>query len=152
MPAFAELTAEEAQFVYLSTVLQLPLRTAANMAGLPLSMISRPHLIQAREVLRREMRGGLPTKDDIVFGMLDAVDRARIIAEPMTEIVGLEKVAKLLGFDAPQKIDVNIPASIDALKTHIVQFDDAQLAQLVGAKDIIDGDFYRVEQDNGPAQ
>lgn len=149
MPAFAELSVEEAQFVYLSTVLELPLRAAAKMAGLPMTMVSKPHLQQAREMLKREMRGSLPSKEDIIFGMLDAVGRAKIIAEPATEIMGLEKVAKLMGYDAAQKIDINITASISALKQHIVQFDDAQLAELVGARDVIDGDFYRVEGPRG---
>lgn len=149
LPAFTELSAEEAQFVYLSTVLQLPLRKAAEMAGLPPNMVSKPHLQQAREMLKREMRGSLPTKEDVAHGMLEAIDRARVLSEPATEIIGWEKVAKLLGYDAPQKIDINITASLQALRQHIGQFDDAQLAEIVGANGVIDGDFYRVESSGG---
>jgi len=146
------LTAEEAQFVYNCEVLGLPVRKAASMAGMPPTMVAKPHLQQARELLKRELRGAVNiTKDDVVFGMREAIDRARILAEPATEIMGWEKIAKLLGYDSPQKVDINITASIDVLKSHIRGMDDEQLAEIAGAKDVIDGDFYRVEKDDGEA-
>lgn len=147
IPSMNGLSAEEAQFVYNCEVLGLPVKAAARQAGLPPTMISRPHLQQARTLLRREVQGNLAiTKEDVVFGIQDAIGRARILAEPMTEIVGWEKIAKLLGYNEPQKIDVNITSSIDALKGHVRGMSDTDLARMVGAGDIIDADFYEVKQ------
>lgn len=143
-PPINNLTAEESQFVYYAEVLNLPVRKAASMAGMPVTMVSKPHLQQARELLKREMRGALPTKEDLVHRILEAMDRAKIIAEPATEIMGAEKIAKLLGYDAPQKIDVNITASLDVLKAHVHTMDDAALAGLLGAGNVIDAEFYEV--------
>lgn len=144
------LTAEEAQFVYNCEVLGLPVRKAASLAGLPPTMVSKPHLQQARDLLKREIRGAVNiTKEDVIFGMREAIDRARIIAEPATEIVGWKEIAKLLGYDSPQKIDVNITATIDVMKAHVRTMDDAALAELLGARGVIDGDFYRLEHDGG---
>ena len=146
IPSMNGLTAEEAQFVYNCEVLGLPVKAAAVQAGMPPTMISRPHIQQARELLKREIRGNLAiTKEDVVFGITEAIHRARILAEPMTEIVGWEKVAKLLGYNEPQKIDVNITSSIDALKGHVRGMSDADLARVVGASDVIDADFYEVK-------
>ena len=69
IPSLSALTAEEAQFVYGAEVLGLPVKAAARMAGLPLGMVSKPHLQQARELLKREVRGAMNiTKEDVVFG------------------------------------------------------------------------------------
>lgn len=149
IPSLSGLSAEESQFVYNCEVLGLPARKAASMAGLPPTMISKPHLQQARELLKREVRGAVNiTKEDVVHGMREAVDRARLLAEPMTEIVGWEKISKLLGYDSPQKVDINITATIDVLKTHVQTMDDAALAELIGSRDVIDGAFYRLSKDN----
>lgn len=144
IPAVSELTAEEAQFVYLVEVLGMPVKVAAAQAGVPVTMASKPHLQQARELLKREVQGRLPTKDDIVHRMLDAVERAKILAEPATEIIGLKEAAKLMGYDSPQKLDINITASLEVLKQHVGTMDDSKLAELVGAGQVIDAAFYRV--------
>src|SRR5690606_38125020 len=79
IPSMNGLTAEEAQFVYNCEVLGLPVRKAASMAGMPPTMVAKPHLQQARELLKRELRGAVNiTKDDVVFGMREAIARARI--------------------------------------------------------------------------
>jgi hypothetical protein len=146
-PAVAHLTQEEAEFVYNVEVIGLPARKAAEMAGMSPAKIAAPHLVQARETLKKEMRGHLRiTKEDVVDGYLGAIDRARLLAEPITEIAGWKEVAKILGHDAPAKVDVNITASIEVLRGHVRNMDDAALAKLLGAGDIIDGDFYEVAQ------
>lgn len=139
------LTGPEAEYVYNMEVLGLPNAKAAKMAGLDLGQTYKPHLHQARELLKRELRGHMQiTKEDVVFGMREAIGRAQIISEPMTEIIGWEKIGKLLGYDAPTKVDVNLTASIEVLQAHVRGMDDATLVKLMGAGGVIDGDFYEV--------
>ena len=139
---------DEINFVYNAEVLGLPARKAANMAGMPISRIVAPHIIQARELVKRELNGHMAiTKEDIVRRMDEAVHRAQLLSEPMTEIIGLEKIAKLLGYDAPKKIDINVSATLDVLRENVKSMDDAALARLVGAGDIIDGEFYEHGQE-----
>lgn len=141
------LTQGEMEFVYNIEVLGLPPKKAASLAGVPYGLVCKPHIVQARELVKRELRGAMAiTKEDVVFGMRDAIDRARILAEPMTEIVGWEKIAKLLGYDTPQKVDINITASLDVLKNQVKSLPDAELAKLVGAGGIIDAEFYEVQK------
>lgn len=143
--ALAGLTQEEAEFAYNCEVLGLPVRKAAQLAGLAPGSLCKPHVQQARELLKREVRGQMAiTKEDVLFGVRDAIDRARILADPETEIKGWAQISKMLGYDAPQKVDVNVTASIEVLKQHVKSLPEAQLAKLIGAEDIIDADFYDV--------
>lgn len=146
------LTQPEVEYVYNVEVLGMPNRVAAQQAGMPLAMTTRPHILQARDLAKKELRGHLSiTKEDVVFGIREAIGRAQILAEPMTEIVGWEKIAKLLGYDAPQKVDVNIIASVEVLKGQVRNLSDAELVRLVADRTAIDGDFYRVEDDKKDA-
>lgn len=139
------LTQPEAEFVWNVEVLGLPVRKAASLAGLPPGSMAAPHLQQARELLKREVRGSMAiTKEDVLFGIREAIDRARILADPETEIKGWTQVSKMMGFDAPAKVDVNITSSIEVLKGHVRGMSDADLAKALGADHIIDADFYEV--------
>lgn len=138
------LTQAEMEFVWNLEGLGLPPRKAASLAGVPYGALAYPHIVQARETLKRALRASMGiTKDDVVFGIRDAIGRAQLLGEPGTEILGWEKIAKLLGYESPKQIDVNITASVEVLKTHVRRMDDNELARLVGSHDIIDADFYR---------
>lgn len=142
------LTDDEANYIYNVEVLGLPPRKAAQLAGMPVAKLTKPHIMQAREHVKRELRGAMAiTKDDVVFGMRDAIDRARILGEPATEIAGWKEIARILGYDAAQRVDVNLHASIDVLRHQVRQLSDEELMRAVGADSVIDADFYVVRND-----
>ena len=137
------LTSDEANFVYNTEVLNLPARTAARMAGMSIAKIAAPHIIQAREVAKKALQGHMAiTKEDIVHGYKEAIDMAKILAEPMTMLVGWEKVAKILGHDQPQRVDINIHASVEVQKNVIRALSDDELVRQLGADNVIDAEFY----------
>jgi len=137
------LTSEEANFVYNVEVLNLPARTAAKMAGMPPTKVVAPHIVQARELARRALQGHLAiTKEDVVHGYKDAVDMARVLAEPLTMLVGWEKIAKILGYDQPQRVDININASVEVQKNVVKSMSDEELVRQLGAGNVIDAEFY----------
>lgn len=146
--ALTHLTGEEANFVYNVEVLGLPARKAATMAGMPPSRISAPHLVQAREALKRELRDAVAiTKEDVVNGYQDAIRMAQHLADPLTMIVGWEKTAKILGYDQPQKIDININASVEVQQALVKEMSDADLVKMLGAGNVIDAEFYEIVQE-----
>lgn len=117
------------------------------MAGLPLSRINDGIIIQARERTRNELRGSVAiTKEDVVFGMREAIHRAQLIAEPSTEIRGWEAIAKLLGFDSAQKIDINVRESVTVIQRQVRELPDTRLVELLGAGNVLDADFYEVKR------
>lgn len=139
------LTPEESQFVYNLEVLGLPLARAARDAGVGINLAYQPHIIQARDLLKRTLRETTKiTKDDVVFGMHDAIGRAKILGEPATEIRGWEAIAKILGYDAPQKIDINVRESINVIRDNLRELPDEELLRLADDKRVIDADFYVV--------
>lgn len=141
------LTQDEAQFVYNVEVLGMPLVAAANAASLPLHKMSARHVLQARELTRRELRGATQiTKEDCVFGIQEAIGRAKILAEPATEIKGWEAIAKLLGYDAPQQIDINVRETVTVIQDRVKTLSTEDLVRMAGAEDIIDGDFKLLER------
>jgi hypothetical protein len=143
--SLSTLTDVEANFVYNAEVLMLPARKAAEMAGLPFSQIYADHIKQARELVKSEVNQAINlTKADVAQGIYDAIGRAKIIGEPMTEIVGWRDLAKLLGHDTPAKVDINITASIDVVRSQLRQLPDHELSELAGANGIIDAEFYMV--------
>ena len=142
-----QLTSEEENYVYNVEVLGLPAKKSAMLAGMPVGSLNSPHIIQAREAVKRELRGALQiTKEDVVHGYREAIDRARILSEPMTEIVGWEKISKILGYDTPQKVDVNITASLENMKDYVRTLSDSDLTKMLGAGGVIDADFYVVDK------
>lgn len=141
------LTAEETEYVYYVEVVGLPPRKAANCARFEYRRINEPHIMQARAQVRRHVRGDLNvTKEDVTFGIKEAIERARILGEPMTEIAGWDRLIKLHGLDAPQRIDINVRASVEAYKEHVRRLSDDELMADVGAGNVIDADFYEVDR------
>lgn len=139
------LTEDEVNFVYNVEILGLPVRKAAAMAGMPLGKSVAPHIVQSREIAKRALRGALQiTREDVVHGYMEAVEMAKLLADPLTMIVGWEKTAKLLGLEAPQRVDINLTASIEVAQSRIKTMSDSELAQSLGANNIIDADFYEV--------
>lgn len=135
----------EAEFVYNVEVLDLPVKKAAQLAELPYSRVHQPHIVQARELVRRELRGNLNvTKEDATFGYKEAIHRAKILGEPMTEIAGWDRLVKLHGLEAPQRVDINITASIAVATQQVKSMSDADLVKSLGAAGVIDAEFYEV--------
>lgn len=139
------LTEDEVNFVYNTEILGLPVRKAASMAGMPVGRSVAPHIVQSREIAKRALRGVLQiTREDVVHGYMEAVDMAKQLADPLTMIVGWEKTAKLLGLEQPQRVDININASVEVAQTRVKTMSDAELVDALGASKVIDADFYEV--------
>lgn len=139
------LTPEEANFVYNVEVLGLPARKAAQLAGMPFTRAIKGHIIQARELVKRELRANMViTREDVVAGYQDAVGLAKLMGDPTAMIMGWEKTAKILGLDAPQRIDINLQASIEVQQQTIKSLSTPELLKRLGAGDIIDAEFYDV--------
>jgi|GEM_PF-3084348 len=139
------LTAAEEEFVHNVEVLGLPMRRAAELAGFPLQRVREPHIIQAREVRRQEsLRRLTITKEDSARGILDAIDRARIIAEPATEIAGWKEINNMYGHNQAVKIDVQLNATVEVLQKQIKGISTSDLVKSLEAGNVIDGDFYQI--------
>lgn len=145
IPALSQLADDEANFIYNAEILQLPVRKAAELAGMPASKIYDEHIKSLRELVRAELNSQVNiSREDVVRGMSEAVNRARLLGEPMTEIIGWEKIAKLLGYDAPQKIEITSHSTMEVIQNNLRGLSDAELTKFLGAGNVIDADFYEI--------
>lgn len=145
IPALSQLSDDEANFVYNVEILQLPTRKAAELAGMPAYKIYDDHIKSLRELVRAELNSQVNiSREDVVRGMSEAVNRARLLGEPMTEIIGWEKIAKLLGYDAPQKIEITSHSTMEVIQNNLRGLSDAELTKFLGAGNVIDVDFYEI--------
>lgn len=86
------------------------------------------------------------SKEDSTRGILDAIDRARILGEPITEIAGWKEINVMYGHNAPAKIDIHTHATIEVLQKQIRQVPTSELVKQLGAGNVVDGEFYEVEK------
>ena len=137
------LTAEEANFVYNAEIIGMPVKKAAEMAGLPLSRVVHPHIIQAREEAKRELRRSTAiTREDVVNGLRDAIWRAQLVSDPVAEIKGWEAISKLLGLEAAKEVNINLKESVRVVQAQLHGMSTDELVDMLNAGDIIDGEFY----------
>lgn len=78
----------------------------------------------ARLCLRRE---------DVLAGLLEAVDQARVQSNPAAMVSGLREIGKMLGFYAPEvkKVDLNVAGQVELKRMN--QMSDAELLAIIEA-------------------
>lgn len=144
-----ELTPKEAQFLHNLEVLQLPVGRAAAIAGISnqSETLRKPAVMAARDEIRAAVARRVNiTKEDVINGIKDAIEQAKLIDEPMTQIAGWREIAKMLGYDAPKQVNVTISGTVKEVRRQISALTDSELVESLGAGDVIDGDFYEPRQ------
>jgi hypothetical protein len=102
-----------------------------------MSTVTHALLEEARMNLQRASN---IRKKDVILGVLDAIDRARMAGEPNTEINGWKEVSKLMGFYAPEvkRIDLNVTQG--KLKSKFEQMSDQELLEMA-SRTVIEGEY-----------
>lgn len=128
----------------------LPLAAAAFQAGFE---FKNPHRGAKRIMEKPEVRAKLQqlrdeaahrskiSQDDVIEGFKEAINDAKLAADPQSQIAGWREIAKMLGFYAPEVKKVEVShAAMDA-RREISQLSEDDLLALVDTPDVIDGEF-----------
>jgi hypothetical protein len=89
-------------------------------------------------------------RDNVVNGMLEAIEMAKTLAEPMTMIAGWREIGRVCGFYEAVKVKVEVGASGASLSARLNQLSDDELLRLVSGGqinergEIVDGSFERI--------
>lgn len=125
---------------------------AAKAAGYAKPEIDGERLIRSKEVqayLAAEAAAYVDasgvSRKQVVEGMLEAIDMAKTMADPQTMIVGYRELARMLGYNAPEKkqIEVNVRGRVEVQQ--LEQLSDDELLKLM-APAAIEGEAVRLEE------
>lgn len=146
------LTEAQTKFLYFLDVVGTTVARARDLAGLTVheaaSMLDDPDVEHARKVQRdlSRHRTGF-TREDVTEGIHDAVQQARLLADPLAQIRGWVEIARINGLDVPRKVEIEI-THVDANSPveHLKRLSTVELAKLVDESHVIDVDFYETDR------
>ena len=88
------------------------------------------------------------TRKRVVDGLMEAVDMARVKADPLSMVAGWREVAKICGYYEPVKHQVEVSVNGQVLLNQITSMSDADLLKLADEASVIDGEFTAIGHDS----
>lgn len=99
--------------------------------------LSNPAVKQALAARQRVFQQELGVaKQDVVNGLLSAIQMGREQQNPAAMIAGLAQIAKLCGFYEPEKVSVTLNADGERLKAKFTGMSDDELLAILVAGDV----------------
>ena len=88
------------------------------------------------------------TRQRVMDGLLEAVEMAKLMAEPATMVSGWREIGKMCGFYEPTKTKVEVSVQGQVLIQRLNSMSDEELLQLAeGDPSVLDGEFSVVTDD-----
>lgn len=148
----SQLTQQEQDLVTHIEVYGMTVDRAGEVLGItaPREVIRRPHVRAAMDNAKQALRVSTRiTKEDVVNGMVEAIEQAKLLGDPMAQIRGWSEIGKLHDYYSPKRVSVQLTGAITEVRKEIASMpDDELMASLIDeAEDVIDADFYRVTHD-----
>jgi hypothetical protein len=119
--------------------------TAAGYAGsgntTEKALLARPAVRAAYEAEQKKYQQQCKYKrDDVLNGLSEAIEQAKIQADPMGQIAGWREIAKICGFYAPETKKIELGGSAQRLLAKFESLSDDELLQIAEG-DVIEGEF-----------
>lgn len=112
--------------------------TAALRAGYEPSanygskLAAMPHIRKAYSILVAEFQKDAQlNREDVIKGLKDSIEMAKLMSEPATMIAGWREIGKLCGFYEPRKIDVNVNVNGSVILENMNKMTDAELLKII---------------------
>lgn len=84
---------------------------------------------------------------DVLNIFMEAIDMARTLADPAQMINGADKVAKMMGYYAPETLKLEVEQNSKALSNKFRALSDAELYEIAaGRAKVVDGEVLNNEQ------
>lgn len=91
------------------------------------------------------------TRQRVMDGLLEAVEMAKLMAEPATMVSGWREIGKMCGYFEPKKVDINVNVAGNVIHQRLNQLSDAELLKIIqeqGAEPLLDTPEYPLEGDD----
>lgn len=89
------------------------------------------------------------TKQKVINGMLEAVEQAKMLADPNAQVNGWREIAKMCGYYEPQRLQVEVSVSAKRMLSQYEALSDEELLKLAD-QTVIDSDDFEVIDDDKP--
>ena len=134
------------------TVMGMTHKEASEYSGLAPGTISqllaKPEIKEyVARIQRQEEKKFKITREQVLEGFMEAIRDAKLLSEPATQIRGWEQIAKMEGFYAPERREVDLPEDTKEMIRSLQDLDTATLAKIAGQDNLIDlneDDFRRI--------
>lgn len=120
----------------------------ANTSGSRHSLMGNAKIQHAIAVEREKFaKASMMTKKKVIEGFTEAIDMARIKADPMVMVAGWREIAKMCGFYEPTRHKLEVSVNGQVVIQKLQQLDDHELLQLAeGNVDALEGEFSVVNE------
>lgn len=96
--------------------------------------LARPQVAHALAMRRAEVARDLKmSREKVLEGIMEAIEMAKIKAEPMTMISGWREIGRMCGFYEPTKTKVELSLNTDSILTQMSSMSDDELLKLTEA-------------------
>lgn len=87
------------------------------------------------------------SKKKVMDGMLEAIEQAKLMADPSAQISGWREIARMCGYYEPQRLKVEVSVSAKRMLSQYEALSDDELLKLAD-QTIIDSDDFEVMEES----
>ena len=129
-------------------------KKAANAVGFSLAKMystERKERVQKALDIRRQQNKAAArvTREQVVQGMLRAIEDAKLMSDPGNQIAGWREIGKMLGYYEPERKVVELADNREEALRQLSQVEVDELLTMAG-DDVIDVEFSLVSEDGRP--
>ena len=100
--------------------------------GLGYRMARQPNILKLKTELSAQYEADAQMdRKQVMEGLKEAIDMARLMSEPMAMIAGWREVGKMCGYYAPVETKIKVDITGNVTMTRLTQMTDAELLELI---------------------
>jgi len=115
-------------------------------------MTKMPNILKQYNLVKEEFRKAAQmTREEVMLGLKDAIDMAKLMSEPATMIAGYREIGKLCGYYEPKKVDINVNVNGSVAIERMNKMTDAELLKIIEEVSLtgVDQALIGVDHDDG---
>lgn len=103
-----------------------------KQASYAFRMAKMPNILALKNKYAEEYRAATHLKKkDVIQGIKDAIDMAKLMSEPQSMISGWREIGKLLGYYEPKKVDLTVSVNGTIQVERMNKMTDAELLEII---------------------
>ena len=112
-------------------------------------MTKMPNILKQYNLVKEEFRKAAQmTREEVMLGIKDAIDMAKLMSEPATMIAGYREIGKLCGYYEPKKVDINVNVNGSVAIERMNKMTDAELLKIIEEASLTGVDQALIGQDH----